>query len=157
MLIVDDCRFVLASRIANWPRAPTDGSATTDGSTNARRILEALYGPNHGRPDEIDRLLINMGQDNGDCWLLIFTILLQMEHNGQNMGKHINAFFTQKILDAGIGHLAEIRLESMFMDIGFDTGDSKRLATQESVHKFAMGALHTGSIRQSIRALLRSR
>ncbi|KAL1880072.1 hypothetical protein Daus18300_001435 [Diaporthe australafricana] len=128
--IIDGRRFVLASRIANWLRAPPEGSATPHASTNTRRILEALYGPNHDRPDEIDWLLRSMGRNNRDCWLRTFAILLQMEHNGQNMGKHMNAFFTQKILDARIGHLAENHVGPIFTDIGFDAGDSKRLAIQ---------------------------
>lgn len=130
--IIDDRRFILASRISHWLRAPCDGNATPEGSTNARRILEALYGPNHDRPAEIDLLLGHMAQDNKDCWLRIFAILLQMEHNGQNMGKHIYALFKQKILDASIGHLTESHLESMFNDVlvGFDDTDSKRLASQ---------------------------
>ncbi|KAJ0103838.1 uncharacterized protein J7T55_000466 [Diaporthe amygdali] len=129
--IIDDRRFILASRIANWLRTSPDGNAP-DSSTNARRILKALYGPNHGRPDEIDWLLIHMGQDNKECWLRIFTILLQMEHNGQNMGKHVNAFFKQKILDTSIGHLTDSSLWDIFHQVGFDLANSKRLAAEFS-------------------------
>lgn len=128
--VIDHRYFILASRIARWLRAPPDGRATPDGSSNARRILEALYGPDHGRPDEINWLLDHMKEDNTHCWLRIFTILLQMEHSGQNMGKHIHAFFQQKILDTSIGHLTKSRLEPMFRNIGFSRNDSERLATE---------------------------
>lgn len=130
--VIDDRYFILTSRIAHWLRAPPDGHATPDGSSNARRILEALYGPNHGRPDEINLLLDHMKEDNTHCWLRIFTILLQMEHSGQNMGKHICAFFKQRILDKSIGQLTESHLEPMFRDIGFSRNDSERLAAEFS-------------------------
>lgn len=130
--VIDDRHFILASRIAHWLRAPPDDHATPDGSSNARRILETLYGPFHGRPDEINWLLDHMEKNNTDCWLRIFTILLQMEHHGENMGKHIYAFFKQKILDTSIGQLTESRLEPIFKDIGFSRCDSEKLATEFS-------------------------
>lgn len=127
---IDNRCFILASRIANWLRSSPDGHATPEGTPNARRILEELYGPKHDRPFEIELLLKDMGQDNKHCWLRIFTILLQMEYNGQNMGKHIYEFFTQKILDTDIGKLTESYLEPFFRHIGIYPNDCNRLARE---------------------------
>lgn len=129
---IDNRWFILASRIANWLRSPPDGHATAEGTPNARRILEELYGPKHGRPDEIDRLLKHMGQDNKECWLRVLTILLQMEHDGQNMGKHIYEFFKQKILDTSIGKLTESYLEPKFRHMKIDPNERSRLAREFS-------------------------
>jgi hypothetical protein len=128
--VIDKRRFILASRISQWLRAPHHGSATPAGSTNARRILETLYGQNHDGHDEIDVLLEHMAKENNDCWLRVFAILLQMVHNGQNMGRYIYALFKQQILDKSIGRLTDSDLEYALNEAGFGEAESKRLASQ---------------------------
>lgn len=147
--IIDDRRFVLASRISHWLRAPYGGDSTSAGSTNARRILEALYGPDHDGHDEIDLLLEQMEKERKECWLRVFAILLQMNRNGQNMGRYIFALFRQKISDTSIGHLTNndiSQLESVFCEQGFDETESKSLVSQFTTLQWELctrEALHT--------------
>lgn len=94
-------RFVLASRVSDWFRsAPRDG---TDDSTNAARVLSAVLGPN-AQPNERHLLLRTMDRDDNLCWLRVFTILLQIKYEGENMGKYITRFYNRPVVDRHLGH-----------------------------------------------------
>ncbi|KAH6656535.1 hypothetical protein BKA67DRAFT_531800 [Truncatella angustata] len=126
---IDDRDFILASRILQWFRSPSPKDKSFTGRNNAARVLHAVCGVDD-TPHRNTKLLDHINNDSR-CWLRTFAVLLQMDHEDQNMGRYIHRFAELDFLDQRLGCPVKDNLkEEVLQYLNISPPDAERLAKE---------------------------
>jgi len=138
---IDKRPFFLTERLAKWFRSPS--SSNQDGEskgTNAGRLL-LIVSDSVERPNFVPTLLEHMADDDNQCWLRVFAILLQLDlgridpdssagraHLGH--AKMLNRFFHTGLLDRKLPIGENDLFKEISNTFSMETGEAKEFAQQ---------------------------